>query len=136
MPQRDAPNAEDPLSGIYWRDEILQVMYWMTGEGLGREFAVSDLRKFLNAEEGVLAETLERMVSSGLLERAGEARYALTELGKKEGGRRFADEFEPLLRPGHFECAEPDCDCHGPESIGEACKNLSPGHSAQHHLPE
>jgi len=115
----------DPLNSIYWRDEILQVMYWMTGEGLGREFAVADLQKFLQTEEAVLVENLELMVVGGLLKSIGD-KYALTTLGQKEGGRRFADEFEEMLKPGHFECDEPDCDCHDPESVEGVCKHLSP----------
>ncbi len=83
-------------------------MFWMTGEGLGCEFSIGDLQKFLQSQHTVLAEDLELMVSSGLLERTLDRRFALTEQGKAEGGRRFADEFESMLKPGHFECDEPD----------------------------
>jgi hypothetical protein len=103
-------------------------MYWMTGEGFGTEFSVADLQKFLQAEGAVLTENMELMVSGGLLERAGDDRYALTALGRREGGRRFADEFEEMLKPGHFECDEPDCDCHDPDSIEAVCKHFSPAH--------
>jgi hypothetical protein len=112
------------IDNLKSRDEILQVMYWMTGEGLGDEFSVNDLRKFLQSEQTVLARDLELMVSSGLLA-SREDKFALTEQGKAEGGRRFADEFESMIKPGHFECDEPDCDCHDPEAAGEACKHLS-----------
>jgi hypothetical protein len=121
--EKKAP--EDSLKYLYWRDEILQLMYWMTGEGFGREFDDSDLRRFLDADVEVLEVALSRMVSEGLLECAND-KYSLTELGKSEGGRRFADEFDPMLKPGHFECDQPDCDCHNPESEGEACKHLFP----------
>jgi len=126
--ESEKKNPGDSLGHLYWRDEILQLMYWMTGEGFGREFNDSDLRKFLDVNGGALAETLDRMVSDGLLVSSGD-RYALTELGKSEGGRRFADEFGTMIKPGHFECEEPDCDCHNPESIREACKHLSPADS-------
>jgi hypothetical protein len=125
MPDHEQHNVGDQLNSIYWRDEILQVMYWMTGEGLGQEFALADLQKFLQTEEAVLAGNLELMVAGGLLEKIG-AKYTLTPLGHKEGGRRFADEFEEMLKPGHFECDEPDCDCHNSESIEGICKHLSP----------
>jgi len=127
----DDSNKQDPrielnleIDNLKSRDEILQVMYWMTGEGLGDEFSVNDLRKFLQSEQTVLARDLELMVSSGLLA-SREDKFALTEQGKAEGGRRFADEFESMIKPGHFECDEPDCDCHDPETAGEACKHLS-----------
>ncbi|MEO6223862.1 MAG: hypothetical protein ABIP90_11495, partial [Vicinamibacterales bacterium] len=39
--------------------------------------------------------------------------FKLTEQGRREGARRFADEFAPLLSQGHGECNDPNCDCHG-----------------------
>jgi hypothetical protein len=125
MAEPDINNPQGAPAGVRWRDEILQLMYWMTGEGFGREFAVADLQKFLPADTDVLAENLGLLAAAGLVERAGE-RYALTDEGRREGGRRFADEFEEMLRPGHFECDEPDCDCHDPESADGICKHLSP----------
>ena len=38
-------------------------------------------------------------------------RFRLTTAGVKEGGRRFADEFADVTKPGHFECADPHCEC-------------------------
>ncbi len=109
---------------FYWRDEILQVMFWMTGEGFSQEFTTDDLKKFLAAEDDVLVKNIELLVLYGFVEPVGETGYALTNLGKIEGGRLFADEFEEMMKPGHYECSEPDCDCHDPEFAGEACKHL------------
>ncbi len=121
----DAQRDEDPEIGdLKARDEILQVMYWMTGEGLGTEFSAVDLLKFLPGEQSLLSRDLHRMVSGGLLESRGD-KFALTEQGKAEGARRFADEFESMTKPGHFECDEPDCDCHNPEAAGDVCKHLA-----------
>ena len=39
-------------SGLRRRDEILQVMYWLHGEGLAATVEVADLRKFLAADAG------------------------------------------------------------------------------------
>ena len=125
MAETQSDIRQGALAGVRWRDEILQLMYWMTGEGFGQEFAAADLQKFLPAETDVLAENLGLLAEGGLIERAGE-KYALTDAGRREGGRRFADEFEGMLRPGHFECDEPDCDCHDPESADGICKHLSP----------
>ena len=69
-------------------DDLLQMMYWL---------------------RGIL--TLRRR---GLLERVvieEDTQYRLTEEGVREGGRRFADEFADLTKPGHGECGDPDCDC-------------------------
>ena len=35
---------------IYWQDEILQMMYWMRGEGLGEIVALNEMNRLLNAE--------------------------------------------------------------------------------------
>ncbi len=118
-------DADPELDSLKTRDEILQVMYWMTGEGLGSEFSLTDLQKFLPTEQSVLAEDLEVMISSGLLESSADNKFKLTAHGKAEGGRRFTDEFESMIKPGHFECDEPDCDCHNPETTGDVCKHLS-----------
>ena len=124
MAERETHDHSDAVGSVHWRDEVLQVMYWMAGEGFGQEFTLADLRKFLSAGDDVLADNLEQMVSTGLLERVGGDKYALTAQGQQEGGRRFADEFEEMLKPGHFECDEPDCDCHDPNSIEGACKHF------------
>lgn len=129
MPEQKKQIAGDPLRNIYWRDELLQLMYWMAGEGLGKEFTIPELQKFLQKEDEVLVGSLEEMVSDRLIERTGENRYTLTASGQTEGGRRFAEEFESMIKPGHFECDEPDCDCHSVEGMVETCKHLSSAHT-------
>lgn len=109
---------------LYWRDEILQVMYWMQGEGFGTEVSVEDLKKFLSAGDEILEENLGHLKSAGFVESAGGGRFRLTAAGRNEGGRRFADEFEEMMKPGHYECSDPDCDCHDPETAGEPCRHL------------
>ncbi len=134
MAERETHKHSDAVGDVYWRDEVLQVMYWMAGEGFGQEFTLADLQKFLSAGADVLADNLEQMVATGLLQRADDGKYALTEQGQREGGRRFADEFEEMLKPGHFECDEPDCDCHDPNSIEGACKHFFATQKPQQNL--
>lgn len=117
-------NQTNALDHLYWRDEILQVMFWLEGEGFGREFSAADLQKFLAAETAGLIENLKLMETGGYVEQTDANHFALTDLGKTEGGRRFADEFDEIMKPGHYECADPDCDCHDPDTIGEPCKHL------------
>ena len=117
-----------PLDDLYWQDEILQVMYWLLGESFADKVAVSDLRRFLDAEPGILEANLEDLGSSGLLVKVNHA-YVLTEIGKDEAKRRFVDEFRPFLgRSGHGECSE-DCWCMDPDHAGEECP------STVHHTP-
>lgn len=98
-------------------DEILQVMYWMRGEQLASAVEAADLSRWIDLAAEEIASLLEDMASSGLV-RAGDLdgdgaspKYVLTDIGAREGGRRFADEFADLTRPGHFECADPNCEC-------------------------
>lgn len=108
------------LDALYWQDEILQVMYWLLGEGFAEEVDLTDLGRFLSGDPATLHVTLEELVGLGYLDRAG-ARYRLTEAGQLEAQRRFVDEFRPLLgKSGHGECSD-DCYCHDPEHAGEEC---------------
>lgn len=109
---------------IFWQDEILQVMFWMRGEGFGEQITVEQLKKFLDTSEEILAINLSELGKKKLVNFDFSDTYQLTETGVKEGGRRFADEFDGMLKQGHYECDDPDCDCNNPES-GSDCKHLS-----------
>lgn len=99
---------------LFWRDELLQVLYWLQGEGFADLATVAGLAGFLQADPNLVAECLAELVEDGYVETApadGQARFRLTDLGRREGGRRFREEFAHLQRPGHFECS-PNCVCH------------------------
>ncbi len=120
----DHSSPPSPLDDLYWQDEILQVMYWLLGEGFADKVTVPDLRRFLDAEPAVLTHNLAYLLATGLLFRPGEA-YALTDVGKEEAQRRFTDEFRPFLgRSGHGECSE-DCWCNDPDHAGEECPSTA-----------
>jgi coproporphyrinogen III oxidase-like Fe-S oxidoreductase len=97
----------DPVEALRCRDDILQAMYWMRGEGFGEDADAASLTSFLALDESLLREQLEILLEEGYLEESGD-RYRLSELGSKEGGRRFADEFSGLQETAHGECG-PDC---------------------------
>lgn len=113
----------DALDSLKQRDEILQIMFWLHGEGLGPDVAVPDILRFVDDERAVRT-AIGQLVEDGYVEAlAGEAasiRYRLTATGVHEGRRRFLDEFEPYLaRHAHGECGTADCDCH---RGGAACR--------------
>lgn len=112
---------------IFWQDEILQVMYWMRGEGFGEKVTVAELKKFLDASEEILVANLSQLSKNGLVNFDISDAYELTATGVKEGGRRFADEFDGMLKQGHYECNDPDCDCNDPDSNAE-CKHFAAPH--------
>ena len=101
------------------QDEVLQVLFWMRGEGLGTEVRDAEIRRFLSADEQDLELALVKLLGKNLLEKTighdGQPRYQLTKAGITEGGRRFQDEFREILgHEDHLQCDDPDCDCHEP----------------------
>ena len=116
----------DPVAGLKQSDEVLQIMFWLHGEGLGPDVSPADILRFIEDSTAVHA-TLRQLVEDGFaeprLDDAGEPRYRLTALGMREGRRRFLDEFEPYLaRHAHGECGSADCDCH---TGGGDCRGLA-----------
>ncbi|MDQ3042301.1 MAG: hypothetical protein M3R11_07965 [Acidobacteriota bacterium] len=119
--------SSSELPSIFWQDEILQVMYWMRGEGFGEKITVAELKKFLDAADEILVANLSELAKKNLVNFDVSDFYELTETGVKEGGRRFADEFDGMLKPGHYECNDPDCDCNDPDSDAQ-CKHFAAPH--------
>ena len=108
------------LDALRVRDEVLQAMYWMAGEGLGDSPTAAELARFLAVPAATLTPYLERFADDGWLDRAG-AGYSLTDAGRDLGKRSFADEFAGLTSQAHGECDD-DCWCH--ESPEEAARCL------------
>ncbi|MEO7319689.1 MAG: hypothetical protein ABIZ56_11925 [Chthoniobacteraceae bacterium] len=102
-----------PAKGIAANDEILQVMYWLRGENIAQDVAAPELARWVALEPAQISLLLEGLVASGLVEYVPDRdlRYRLTSSGAFEGGRRFADEFAEMIKPGHYECSDPNCDC-------------------------
>lgn len=108
-----------PLRALFWRDEILQVLYWMHGEGFGEYVPTGQILAFLNTNADNLAFHLEKLSREGYLEmQEGPTEnplFGLSETGRKEAGRRFSEAFQGLQKAGHGECG-PDCEfCYGPD---------------------
>ncbi len=96
------------------QDEVLQVMYWLRGGGLAPDVSPADLTRFTGTAETALVGALDRLVELGLVSIVhadATTRFTLTPEGVREGGRRFADEFADLTKPGHGECHDPECEC-------------------------
>ncbi len=113
------PRSE-ALRVLYWREEILQVMYWIEGEGFGEQVGARELERFLGLKADLAVGYLERLTEDGYLSRSGPAQYTLTEKGRSDGARAFAEEFAELTKPGHGECG-PECWCHASVEEAEAC---------------
>ena len=110
----------DELEALRIRDEVLQAMYWMRGEGFSDAPTAAELARFLALPADELTPYLERFTTDGYLEHAGDG-YTLTATGAEIGKRGFADEFAGLTGQAHGECDD-DCWCH--ESPEEAARCL------------
>jgi len=114
-----------PDDEVSAQDEVLQVMFWLRGEGLASDVSAADVARFTGGEGSGVGRILDRLVQRTLVSALRgdvEPRYALTPEGIREGGRRFADEFADLTKPGHGECGDPDCDCKHTGNV-EDCRH-------------
>jgi hypothetical protein len=110
------PNGDNKaLNALFWRDEILQIMYWIQGEHIDNSVSARKLLTLLNTDEENLLHHLKRMVYEEFLEHESEnysmdSTFKLVDQVKKEAGKKFAEAFQGLQKAGHGECG-PDCDC-------------------------
>ena len=104
---------KSPLRTMFWRDEILQVMYWIPAK---------QILTLLNTNSHNLLYHLTKLTAEGYLEFEGEpleetSLICLSEMGKKEAGGRFSEAFQGLQKAGHGECG-PDCEfCYGTDGV-------------------
>lgn len=113
------PPKSDALRALYWRSEILQVMYWLRGEGLGEVVDAVLLERFLGVEADIGVTYLDRLAGEGYLDRA-DGGFSLSQVGLDEGKTEFALSFADLTRPAHGECSA-DCWCHNSVEEAAAC---------------
>ena len=107
---------KSPLRALFWKDEILQVLYWMKGEGFGKEASLQQVVPLLASNKANLEYHLNKLVKDGFLTKKKDL-FELTEMGNKEAGRRFSDAFSGLQKAGHGECG-PDCEfCYGTDGV-------------------
>ncbi|MEO7132668.1 MAG: hypothetical protein ABI024_00460 [Vicinamibacterales bacterium] len=120
--------SEPEPNDVAAADEALQILYWLRGEKLADDASIADLQRFIPSDAAALSAVLNRLERHGLVRASrsdiGVPRYHLTEEGVREGGRRFADEFADITKPGHGECGDPECDCH---------QSGNPADCAHHH---
>ncbi len=114
-----APKS-DALRALYWRSEILRVVYWLYGEGLSDVVDVGLIRRYLGVDAHEdLATFLDHLVDEGSLVRDGDW-YALSARGRAKGEVELATAFSDLVHPVPGECNE-ECWCHMSAAEAEAC---------------
>ena len=114
----------NPDDAIERRDQLLELLYWIEGEGFPGASTIEGLSRFLAQPAATVLETLDDLRARGeVTEATVTGEYRLTDTGRREGARRFADEFAPMLAQGHGECRDPDCDCRDSPLGPAACRS-------------
>lgn len=109
------------LDHLFWRDEILQAMYWLQGEGIGRTSSAQSLSSLLDCGSDRLEGELRRLAAEGYLQPAGGGEYTMTDAGLETGRATFTSEFAELARSAHGACG-PGCVCQRHRAGTAACQ--------------
>jgi hypothetical protein len=120
------------LRELYWRSEILRVVYWLYGEGLGDLVDMDLIGQYLGVDApGDLAGYLRLLVDEGSLVAEGDW-YALSARAMAEGEAQLATAFTDMIRPVASDCDD-ECWCHTSAAEAEAC---AAARSRQRPVPE
>lgn len=122
--------VSNPVERLRCRDELLQILFWLSGEGFQSDMTADGICRFTEWSREEIERALDDAADAGLVEPLGGGRYDLSPQGRREGGRRFLDEFAHIrARDTHGGgCSDPDCDCHS--GAGAPC--IHEHHEGQH----
>jgi len=110
---------EDPIAR---RDELLEFLYWIEGEGFRGAASFEVIVRFVAHAPECVRATLADLIERGdVIHDVQTAEYRLSDTGRREGARRFAEEFSAMIGQGHGECNDPDCACHDDPSNAAEC---------------
>lgn len=120
MPEA-SERSETAEDALFWQDEILQAMFWMSKEGIQDRFGTEGLVGFLDGPEDAIAEALERLERKGYVD-TSEGQFAFTDEGERQAKRRFAQAFHDIqgFDTSHTNCG-PDCWCHDVDRAEDPC---------------
>ncbi len=104
--------SDERTDPVARRDEVLEVLYWLEGEGIPGAATIAGMARFLTRTEDEVREVLTVLMARGDIEPSTDSEYRLTDTGRREAGRRFAEQFAGMTGQGHGECNDPTCDCH------------------------
>lgn len=102
-------------------DEMLELLFWMEGEGLESSATLPGIARFLARPEAEAEGALSRLRERGDVT-IREGRYALTDRGRGEAARRFVEDFSGLTGQAHGECNDPNCDCRASPGGAADCQ--------------
>lgn len=107
------------LRAVYWREEIVEVVMWLRGEGFAAAVDTGVLERFLGLGRDEAGAQLERLTAQGYLERLGDGRFALSAAGEAEA-RRVVEAARVVGDPAPGRCG-PECWCGTSPIEAAAC---------------
>ena len=119
MERLHEPKSET-LRSLFWREEILQLVFWLESEGFGDSVDADLLQRFLGIDPDFASTSLDRLAAEGLLVRTRGGRYELSEEGRGYGQRLFVDDLAQLTNPLRGQCGA-DCWCHASLEEAQVC---------------
>jgi len=117
------PKSE-ALRNLYWRSEILRVMYWLRGEGLGDVVDVAMVRRYLDIGADECLAQFGGLVDEGTVVADGTW-YAIAAGGLADGEVEYATLFADMARPEHGPCSD-ECWCQLSTDEEAACSASLP----------
>lgn len=117
----DGPASEPKhpaLRGVYWREEVVEIVLWLRGEQFDDRIDADTLSDFLGIDRPSAAALLDRLAAQSYLQRVADGRFELAEDGEEEG-RRITGWSRAVPAPTAGPCG-PDCWC--PTSPVEAAR--------------
>lgn len=112
------PKAPE-LRRVYWREEILEVVLWLRGEGFDDRIDAPLLRRFLGMSSEQASEYLRQLTEQGYFFRLRDGRYGLTVRGEAET-RRLLIGRRSIPPPASGPCG-PACWCHASPLESASC---------------
>lgn len=107
------------LREVYWREEVVEVVMWLRGEGFDERIDAAVLCNFLGIDQPKAAALLDRLAAQGYLQRRVDGRYELSQDGEEEG-RRLTGGQRAVPAPTQGPCG-PDCWCSTSPTEASRC---------------
>lgn len=104
--------SDEKTDPVARQDEVLELLFWLEGEGIPGAATIAGMSRFLAQPADVVESVVAQLVARGDVEPAADLEFRLTATGRREAGRRFAEQFAGMTGQGHGECNDPTCDCH------------------------
>lgn len=107
------------LREVYWREEVVEVVLWLRGEGFDERIDAPVLANFLGIDQHRAAALLGRLAAQGYLQRLADGRYELSQDGEDEG-RRLTGGQRAVSAPTPGPCG-PECWCSTSPTEASRC---------------